>query len=876
MAPWHRFNPFLVSFLGCLGDPTLLGEDALYTCPRCGEDLRFARVGSGGYVVSCPACGLRFPTSPDASTKVEAFLELQDAFEEGIIEELSNARLEDLGLVKPLHVLEAELKEEGVTLSSLPQVVREILLGGDYVVLYRRFRPTEPVKGGRVEESGLAEPLVKALKEIGIDRLYRFQEEAIRKILDGRSIVIAAPTATGKTEAFTLPVFQLILQSRKGFGGLRPQSKGVKALFIYPTKALNRDQLPKLRALGKYAGITVEVLDGDTQERERNRIYSNPPDVLITNFDMIDYHLKRRDRFSRLISSARFVVMDEIHEYVGAFGANVHFILRRMRRVCGGFQVIGASATIRNPKEFGEALIGESVDVVACNEGKHGRIHLVMLYPATRSASTMIVDVLSNCVRRGLKTLVFANSHKDAEVIARIARRRGISVPVHRAGLPESHRRKVEQGFKSGMVKCIVATPTLELGIDIGDLDAVVSMITGYTRFTQRAGRVGRKGQEGLCVLALRGNDPMSSYYKKHPEVYFTDVDPAYVEPRNPVVAEYQILFAAMDKPLKPGELQEFQPVIEKLRREGLLAEGGGLLYATRDARKRTAGYNIRGIGQVVEIYEKGRKIGEREMPLAARELFPNAVYLHGGRNYLSKSFKFKGGVGVAEVEPLPDDYPYKTEALFYSQPQILEVMERRRVFGVEALYCKLNITQVIEEYMVKEIISDRLVEVKALEEPIEYSFDTLGLAFRAPRPDMEGRVGRKEREEFLAGSFHAVEHVVLESSNMLTGGGSGEIGGVSMGTSGVIFAYDACPGGNGICLLLYKRLEEAFRRALAILEECKCKSESGCPNCTYSWQCGSNNKPLSKRGAADSLRKILGGKETALTEEYAWEKSIV
>ncbi len=852
------------------------GERTLYTCPRCGGNLKFTRIKGGGFIISCLECGLRFPTSPSVSTEVEAFLELQDAFEEGGIKELSRARLEKLGLVKPLHVLESELKEEGALLSSLPPVVREILLGGDYVALYRRFKPVEPAKGGRVEESGLAEPLVKALKELEISRLYRFQEEAIRKVLEGKHVIIAAPTATGKTEAFALPVFQLILQSRSRFGGLRPQSRGVKALFIYPTKALNRDQLPKLRALSKYAGITVEVLDGDTQTSERNRIYSNPPDVLITNFDMIDYHLKRRDRFSHLISSAKFIVMDEIHEYVGAFGANVHFILKRMRRLCGEFQVIGASATIRNPKEFGSALVGEDVEVVSCSEGKHGVMHLVMLYPATRSVSTMIVDVISRCVKEKLKTLVFANTHKDAEVIARIAKRRGILVPVHRAGLPESHRRRVERDFKSGVVKCIVATPTLELGIDIGDLDVVISMITGYTRFAQRAGRVGRKGQEGLCVLALRGNDPMSSYYKNHPEVYFTDVDPAYVEPRNPVVAEHQILFAAMDEPLKPGEFQEFQPVIEKLREEGMLAEQGGLLYATREARRRTARYNIRGIGEVVEIYEEGRKIGEREMPLAARELFPNAVYLHGGRNYLSKSFRFKGGVGVAKVELLPDDYPYKTEALFYSQPQILGTVERRKVFGVEVSYCKLNITQVVEEYVVKEIVSDRIVEVKALEDPIEYSFNTLGLAFRAPQPDVKEKVGRREREEFLAGSFHAVEHVVLESSNMLTGGGSGEIGGVSMGSSGVIFAYDACPGGNGISLLLYNNLEEAFRRALIILEECECKSESGCPNCTYSWQCGSNNQPLSKNGAASSLRKIIEGEETTLTEEYLWERSIV
>ncbi len=848
----------------------------MYPCPRCGDDLMFSELDEGGYLISCVFCGLRFATSREADSRVKAFIELQEAFESGVLEELGKARLEELGLIKPARDLEKELRMVGVGFEDLPLVVREILLGQDYVVKYDLWKASEPSRGVKVEESGLAPQLIQALKKAGIERLYKFQEEAIKKIIEGKNVLIVAPTATGKTEAFALPVFHMIIQSRAMFGGLRVQGHSVSAIFIYPTKALNRDQLVKLQAIGSYAGVTVAVLDGDTPHHERRKIYKSPPDILITNFDMIDYHLKRRDTFARLISSARFVVLDEVHQYVGAFGANVHFILRRMKRLLGNFQVIGASATIANPEEFWARLVGGEINVVKSTEGRRGRMHLIMLYPTGRSFRTMIVDVLARCIATGLKTIVFANTHKDAETIFRIARRKGLNVLIHRSGLPESHRREVERLFKTGEARCIIATPTLELGVDIGDLDAVISMVTGYTRFLQRVGRAGRKGQESLCVIALRDEDPMSTYYKNHPETYFTDIDPAYVEPRNPVVAEYQIVFAAMDKPLKLGEFQEFQPVIEKLKQEGMLIERDGLLYATREARKRVARYNIRGIGEMVEIYEGKRKIGEREMPLAARELFPNAVYMHGGRNYLSKSFTFKGGVGLAEVEQLHDDYPYRTQALFYSQPEILESINKRRVFGLEVVYCKLNITQVVEQYVIKEILSEEIKGIEPLEEPINYSFDTFGLVFRAPQPDTEGKMAKRDLDEFLAGSFHAIEHVVLESSNMLTGGGSGEIGGVSMGTSGVIFAYDACPGGNGVSLLLYRRLEEAFRRALTILEKCNCESESGCPRCTHSWQCGSNNEPLSKIGAISSLRKILEGKETTITEEYIWEKSIV
>jgi len=199
----------------------------LYTCPRCGGDLRFNELDDGGYLISCASCELRFATSRDADSRVKAFIELQEAFEEGVVEELVKERLEGLGLVKPAWVLENELRIVGLSLDDVPPVVRELLLGHDYVVKYDLWKASDPFRGVEVEESGLAPPLVQALRRTGIKRLYKFQEEAIRKILEGKNVLIVAPTATGKTEAFALPVFHMILQSRARFGGLKVHGQGV-------------------------------------------------------------------------------------------------------------------------------------------------------------------------------------------------------------------------------------------------------------------------------------------------------------------------------------------------------------------------------------------------------------------------------------------------------------------------------------------------------------------------------------------------------------------------------------------------------------------------------------------------------------------------
>ncbi|MFX1562766.1 MAG: DEAD/DEAH box helicase, partial [Promethearchaeota archaeon] len=837
-------------------------------CPRCSEYVEVHRIGKH-FQIRCTGCGISYKTAPgEVTDPVAAYLRFVDFTERGGLSRPALRKEKETKTPQRRHKtaerpvsredFKRRLKAAGVQdIEKLPKVIQRILVNpNNFLVKYRQFPETVPELGCAVDDAPIRDGLKAALSRQDVTKLFKFQEHAIEHILAGEDVIITAPTATGKTEAFTIPVLEQIASRRKGWGPLRAaESRSVQALFIYPTKALARDQAKKLATFAASIDLEIAVLDGDTQKAERQIIYKNPPDVLITNPDMLHLHMIRpRDPMRLLIQSVRHVVLDELHVYVGAFGTNVHFLLRRLQRICPPIQLIGASATVSNAQEFAELLFGRSVKAINCETGKKGIIHFLMLYPERMSQTTMIASVVQELVRHKFKTLVFANTHRNAEVINIIARRTRLASAVHRAGLPAEYRRGVEDDFRQGQLDLLVSTPTLELGIDIGDLDGVVSMLVGITRLTQRIGRAGRKGQESIAVLALRDNDAISSYYREHPDDYFTDIDPAYVEPRNEVVAYNQLIAASLDKPLKREEFKEFQFTIKALIKDGLLTEVGDQRRPNMQAGKQAlANYSIRGIGDTVQIVHQGNVIGERQMPAAMAELHPGAFYLHAGVTYESVDFEFRHGVGRAAVERMASEHREMTQALRHVNPQIIGINVTRQVHGITVHYADLQMTEVVTGYIIKDIFTDKILKVKELSHPLEYTYKTKGFFFTSPVPDKSvasiltqlkkaaPKPVEKEEEEIdekdlLRGAFHALEHTLIESSDMLTGGGSHAIGGVSMDTSGIIFVYDGSPGGSGLAKLLFDRLEEAFRRVAIILEQCPCKTREGCPACTFSY----------------------------------------
>lgn len=821
-------------------------------CPDCNRELSSKSKGDF-YVFHCSFCGLNEQIY--SKSEKEAYNDLTK--KKTIRKEHLKIEEEE----KP--ILPRKTKEEnrklieegGSNPDELPIAVKRVIHNPDIELVYYKFLEQKYPDFAK-KNIDLPHALQEHLQKIGLSSLYEFQSQSFNKIMEGKDTVIVAPTGTGKTESFLFPLLTRIW-NEAAHPLLR---RGLSALIIYPTKALARDQQKKIRKYGGVLGISCETYDGDTPKKKREKILEYPPDILITNPDMIHFHL-RDPHFREVLRTIKSVVIDEIHVAIGAFGSNLFFILKRLQRLVNHqIQFIGSSATIGNAKEFASMLFDRDVVEISVEEARKAPTHLLIILPWGVSQYTVTTDIARQLVSTGHKTLCFQNSHKNAEIINLLLQRARIKSSVHRAGLTKEYRRRVETDFQEGVLKALVSTPTLELGIDIGDVDGVVSSIVDITSFIQRLGRAGRKGQESIGALILRNDDPISTFYSTFPETYFEDIRKGYVEPKNQLVSFYQLIAAAVEKPIEEEEFPDQKNVLENLVNEELLKRTQKGTYRISSKPKALGllrSYSIRGIGDTMLIKSlAGQKLGERSMPMSARELHPGAIYLHGGKHYRSTEFKYDSRFGGGEIvvkEVKPQNI--KTTAARFAIPTILRMNESKSVLGTEAIYCDLKIQENVVGYRISEIYSNKTLEEKMLEEPIVYSFNTKGFLFMMPKPTKLPLDFVDISEKLLfSGTFHAVEHVLIESSSMLTGSGSAEIGGISMGESGAIFVYDAAKGGSGLSKLLYDRLEEGFKRSIKILQNCECTSTDGCPRCTYSYQCGNNNQPLNKIGAIESL----------------------
>jgi DEAD/DEAH box helicase domain-containing protein len=832
------------------------------------------RIFDGRLMFSCAKCKLCGLVTA-ATSADEAYAEFLDKYDNKQLSTADDLRplMEQEKIVRPKKEVDSLLSAAGAKGDAL---LEEVLRSErDYIVDFRAIEEPPSDYGDSIQALPVDPAIIDVLARKGIEKLYRFQQDAVKRILQGADVVITAPTASGKTEAFCIPVLQKIAEEVSHFGTLRSGEGRIAAIFIYPTKALARDQLPKIKELAEPLGVRVAVLDGDTPEPDRKQILESLPDIIVTNFDAVHYHMMHRTRFSRTLRTAKFLVVDEAHVYTGVFGANVHHIIARLERLAGKrMQVVAASATLPNAGDFCQSLFGREMQVVQ-GRGRRGRINLSIIFPSLRSHRSLAIDLVKQATKKH-RTIAFSGSHLGSELLAFYAARQGVNIRVHRAGLLPAARAEIEQAFKSGKLAAISATPTLELGIDIGNVDAIVSNIVPVNRLTQRIGRAARRGQQGYAFLAL-GNDPISQYYKSHPDDYLSDQELAYTDPENPFVKEYQILAMACDRPIAVAESGPVWDTLQALVSKGLVKNVNGRFAPEKKAMEVLNNYSIRGIGSKVDIKLAGRIAGDRSMPQALEELHRDAIYFLAGRRYRVKEFHYEQGrQPYAELEAIPYDYPYYTKVLTDEWPSITEVHERKKVFGVEAAYCSLRIKKQVLGYANIEVGQEATQGRKIMfDKALEYEFDTKGFVFRAPRP--EETMSKSDDEEYVEMSaYHASEHVVIEGSAMITGGASQDLGGISLGSSGLIFVYDGSVGGNGASRVLYDRLEKAFGRALRILSECPCTSESGCPRCTFSYRCGNNNEYLHKAAAIEALGRIVKGERTEIGEEIQGERALV
>lgn len=839
---------------------------------------------------SCSECNICavVPKYADVDGHDSAYLEFLDLYDNGHVANSDdlNVTMQQERILRPPQEIDKLLEVNNY--GSNNKLLRKILHSQqDYVVEYRLIQDSNSGIRCPVSKLSIDDRLVSILSKKGIKHIYEFQEESINNILLGEDVVLVAPTASGKTEAFCIPILQKISEYLQSSCSKSNQTRPIKgqihAIFLYPTKALSRDQLPKIMTLAASLGISVDIFDGDTPREEKNRILSVAPQIIITNFDVLHYHLMHRTTFSFALRTSKFLVIDEAHVYTGIFGANIHYIVRRLERLCTNqLQIIAASATLPNAGQFCKALFGREMRVIR-GEGRRGKVNFVMLFPSLRSNRSLVIDLVKQTTAEGHKTIAFNNSHLGSELLSFYLSRQGIKNKVHRAGLLPSVRRTVEQAFKYGKLMIISATPTLELGIDIGNVDAVISGIVPINRLTQRLGRAARRGQEGYAFLAL-GNDPISQYYCLHPDDYFADQEQVYTDPSNPFVQEYQILAMVCDKPISKSEYETdvaMSKTIQALVARGLIIQTEKSFVPNfKKAYEILDEYSIRGIGNTIDIFFSKVRLGERALPKAIEELHENAIYFLSGRRYQVRKLHYdtqhKEYPYYAELVSIPDDYPYYTKALVEEWPSIIEVHEQKRAFGIEVKYCSLKIQKKVTGYTNIEIGQETMQGKKIIfSTPIEFEFITKGFVFRAPRPIDILNDANDENYVEMSG-YHASEHVLIEGSSMITGGASQDMGGVSLGSSGLIFIHDSGIGGNGASRALYDKFDVTMKRALAILCECPCKVESGCPRCTYSYRCGNNNEYLHKMAAKEVLDRAVSGQQTEIDQDIPADLTLV
>jgi DEAD/DEAH box helicase domain-containing protein len=728
-------------------------------------------------------------------------------------------------------------------------------------VIYQRHIPSLDAKYGS-EYDGAPE-LSSILKEMGIERLYSHQSEALKLIRQGENIIVSTPTASGKSMIFNLAVLEKILNKDKA-----------KALYLFPLKALEQDQLKTLATFIKgikNKNIQAGIYDGDTSTYMRQKIRNNVPEVLFTNPDMLHrgimaYHDKWRELFENL----SFIILDEVHTYRGIFGSHMNQIIRRLKRICALYgsspQFIMLSATINNPKEFGESLIQEKVSLVNESGSPRAGQHFLFLNPVL-SPNFSAARLFSHCIQSGFRTIAFTQSRKVTELIhiwtSRLSPDLKKKVSSYRAGFMPQERRDIERRLAEGELLGVVSTSALEMGIDIGYLD--VCILVGYPgtiiNTWQRGGRVGRAGRESMIILIAKP-DALDQYFMKHPDDLFgRSYEAAILDPHNPYVVEAHLPCAADESPLTLAD-GRFWPEnlhghLEKLELEGRLtrtAEGEPKWYSTR-ARPHND-VNIRSGGGSYTIFDTstGEAIGTIDGGRAFKECHPGSVYLHMARQYLVESIDIE----KKDIIVKKTDLNYFTRVLSQKETEIIRVDRSRPVGQFIVREGVLKVTEQVMGYEKRALPGQELLGNFPLDLPSQ-TFETVGFWVEID-PIINTLLDREGLQ--LMGGIHAIEHGSIGIFPLFALCDRNDIGGICYPyhpqvEKTAIFIYDGYPGGVGLAQRGYEVVLELFQKTLDLIRACEC--ENGCPSCIISPKCGNGNKPLDKRAAVVILEFLLG-----------------
>ena len=734
-------------------------------------------------------------------------------------------------------------------------------LAGDGQLVHVEHLPVRPPRHAQ-----LSRPLPDEVAGVvPADGLWTHQAAAIDLARQGQSVAVATGTASGKSLCYQVPIAEAALD------------KGT-ALLLYPTKALAQDQLRSLGSLD-VPGLTPAVYDGDTPSDMRTwaRRHAN---AILTNPDMLHVGiLPNHARWATFLMRLRYVVVDELHMLRGIFGTHIAHVLRRLRRLCAHYgsapTFVFGSATIGKPGELASALCGLPVAEVADDGSPRGeRVFAVWEPPLLdeaagqrASANGEVSMLLAALVESDYRAIAFARSRKGTELIARYTRDRlpvelAEAVRPYRGGYLARERREIEQKLFGGELRAVAATNALELGIDVGWLDACI--LNGFpgtiASMWQQAGRAGRTQQRSLAVL-VAGEDALDQWFVAHPaELFSRSPEPAVINPSNPFVLDPHIACAAYERPLEPGLDEEYwgedldEAVARLVRDDVLVVRRGRAVHA--GSPSPASSVNLRtGSNDEYRIVtgDDGRLVGTVEQNRAFTSVHEGAIYLHQGQHYVVRRLDLEDR--AAWVEPVDPDY--YTQSRSETDVRILSE-ERSVAVGRAALYVgAVEVTEHVTGYRKKALGSGEVLGDVDLDLPPTVL--TTRAFWYTVGEDVLAAAGIVPAS--APGTLHAAEHAGIGMLPLFTICDRWDVGGVSTAClvdTGLptIVIYDGYPGGAGIAELGFAAGRRHLEATLEAVSACPC--ERGCPSCVQSPKCGNLNEPLDKGGAIRLLRRVL------------------
>jgi DEAD/DEAH box helicase domain-containing protein len=722
-------------------------------------------------------------------------------------------------------------------------------------------------------------PLLQArLEKFGVQQLYAHQASAFDAVMQGENVVVSTGTNSGKSLCYNLPALQKILEE-----------PNARALYLFPTKALARDQASKLEALAPSPQVRIGVYDGDTPPSQRSSI-RKLAHVVITNPDMLHVGiLPGHESWSDFLRSLRVVVLDELHAYRGVFGSHVAGILRRLWRLAEWHrnrpQVIACSATIGNPETLFETLTGKTASVIERDGSPSGQRTLVFwnppllgggedpaqagvsgVTPERASGNFVTGQLLGTLAGLDARTLAFSRARVTAELVLRYARTTLESyggdpsaLDSYRAGYTPTERRSIEKALTTGKLLGLSATNALELGVDIGGLDAV--LINGYpgTRasFWQQVGRAGRGTRDGLAVFVAH-DDPLEQFLLRTPDTLLSSPpEPVVLNPGNPQILAQQLRCAAYERAISPTELEQFGPsaldVAESMDRSGELQfQAGRFFYPSHDAPAPGVGIRTAG-GETIKLLVDGVELGTMERWRAITQAHPGAVYLHRGASFLVTELDLNARIALLSSTQ-PDYYTQSVvQALVEEQLRIQSVEDSNENLAIALGAFK--VTESVIGYRRRTLNGNAVLGIEPLDLPAS-TFETVGVRFDFP----EFLAIFEELEPESVAGLHAVEHALLAIAPWIAGCDRGDLGSAWYTVSAdtfrpAIIVFDRAPGGIGLAEKLYAERRTWVNTALALLQECDCVN--GCPNCLFSSRCELANDHLNKPEAIKLLSAL-------------------